>query len=205
MIVDNARKTITKADMQYARVGDRFWGAKLDQVPRNGKPSVVQTYVGDVVGNVKKGWGLLLFGLHGRGKTCAGVVILKHVLLHRGSALFLGAGEIQDAAFGRRDFDSDTPLLERAAAVDLLLIDDLGIEHTREFGKGLVEGLVRERSTKNKATIVTLNLGLDDIQKRYGAGLMSVFSETVFPVSMKGPDLREKTAAKLHEHFVGSR
>jgi DNA replication protein DnaC len=130
--------------------------------------------------------------------------VLKKALAHNATGLFLEAPEIQDVTIQREELDLvSRPIVEVAKKVDLLVLDDVGAEHTSDFSRVLVEKLIRHRGTRNKSTLITTNLGLKELPGIYGAGFASAVREYVFPVKVQGKDWRDDKASDLKKRFEG--
>jgi hypothetical protein len=62
--------------------------------------------------------------------------------------------------------------LEMARNTGVLLLDDLGKEAATDEARALIEDLVMERHDAHRPTIVTTGLTKDELQRRYGAGMV---------------------------------
>src|SRR5581483_3578577 len=95
----------------------------------------LEKYSARLDANVDEGVGLLLLGDHDHGKTGAAISVLKLALIAGYSGLFLEADRLQGLVIEKRIWFEDTSWMERAELVDVLVLDDLGMEHTKEFGQ----------------------------------------------------------------------
>jgi DNA replication protein DnaC len=76
-----------------------------------------------------------------------------------------------------QEIASDRVLLPKASAARLLIMDDLGREEDTKAGNAAVCALISKRYDAKLATIVTSELSLADIRKRYGRYLADRLAE----------------------------
>lgn len=198
------RKTkLTTRDIERANIGEKYVGVSIDEIPDDlDYRGYLERYMDGLQHRFSDGIGLLLHGEHDRGKTAAGVVVLKRTLGLGGTGLFLEAERIPVLTIEKRRFDTDMSWMERAETVDLLVLDDLGAEHKHEWGASLIEGLLRIRHNRNRPTIVTTNIPQEDLAPRYGGGVLGVFKESYVPVLVEGKDWRAEKATALERMFA---
>ena len=73
---------------------------------------------------------------------------------------------------------------------DLLIIDDLGTELTNQFVASQLFSLLNERHMGKKATIISANLSLEELQKRYSDRIFSRITSHYKICKLAGPDIR---------------
>ena len=56
---------------------------------------------------------------------------------------------------------------------DLLILDDLGSEMTTPFAQSALYTLLNTRLTAEKKTVISSNLSMDDVQRRYSPQIAS--------------------------------
>jgi DNA replication protein DnaC len=198
-------RPITRAHMIVAGIPEGYWDASLADYPEDYKGlSACLTYREDTVKMLKDGLGLILLGPPGHGKTRLAVALLKQAMRHCASACFLEASLIQRSIISKDcelGIQSSRPIMELAEEVDLLILDDLGAEHSKEWLKAQVEALLRFRIARKRSTIVTTNLGMKDVEAIYGQGMASVLKEAMYPVKIVGKDWREDKAKLVAARF----
>jgi len=204
MILKDA-KPLTIQHMVVSGVPKKYWGAKIDDWPDDyGGFDPCQAFHTDIVEMLRDGLGMILYGRPGHGKTRMAASMLKAGMRHCASAAFLETSRVQHAIISK-DVElgivSSRPIMELAEEVDLLVLDDLGAEHSKEWLKAQVEALLRFRIARNRSTIVTTNLAMSDLTTIYGEGLLSVLKEALYPVKIEGKDWRGEQAAKVAERF----
>jgi len=119
---------------------------------------------------------LLLSGKMGVGKTYLVECVANKLLSKDISVNFYSAFALNNLFLKFHTcFEKDKfSLLESILNCDVLIVDDLG---TEPIYKNVTEEylylVINERLVKNKSTIITTNLGLEDILSRYGARIFS--------------------------------
>ena len=66
----------------------------------------------------------------------------------------------------------------RFSTLDILIIDDIGVEKVTDWAFQSVNGLVNNRYEYFRPTIITANLSLDELEKVYGSRLASRICES---------------------------
>lgn len=205
-MVRRPKKKLTPQDIARANIGDRYIRVSIDEIPDDlVYKDVTRRYMESLPVRSTDGVGIIFMGDHDRGKTAAAVIVLKRALALGFTGLFLEADRLPTLTIEKRRFDNDQTWIERAETVDLLVLDDLGMEHRHEWGTSLVEGLLRIRHNKNRPTVVTTNIPETDLETRYGGGVMGVFKESYVPVLVEGKNWRAEKATALERIFGGGK
>lgn len=117
---------------------------------------------------------LLISGAVGSGKTHRACQILRDQIRGGARGLFCSAGrmilEIQRTYSGD---ENTAAVVDRYAAIGVLVLDDLGTERPTDDALFRLGLLVDERWANCRPTIATSNLSLGDIAKVYGERLAS--------------------------------
>jgi len=184
-------RSLDAADMLRARIGRAYWATSFDKIPRKLEHRVP---LGEFIKNVHEhheaGEGLLMFGDYGSGKTSGGVLILKEVIARGGTALMTPSERISSAVIEKTTFDGEETIWERMQDVDMLLIDDLRREHVKDFGRSVIESLIRRRYDQRLPTLVTTNADMDELVRRYEAA-MAALGERCQPILFDGVNWRD--------------
>ena len=143
---------------------------------------------------------LYFYGTVGTGKSflsacIAGAVMEKGytVLYYSASALF---DRLASLSFDYRFRDEMRTLSDDLYHCDLLIIDDLGTELTNQFVSAQLFTCLTERHLNRKATIISTNLSLEEMQRRYSDRLFSRITSSYTICKLTGKDIRilKKTA-----------
>jgi len=137
---------------------------------------------------------LLFTGPTGVGKThlslaIAGAVLGQGYTVIYGSAQNL-LGRLQRerfAAFGEQSDETERSLLE----CDLLILDDLGAEHSTEFTRSCIYNIVNTRMMASKPVIVSTNFSTAQLNSGYGERVTSRVLGNYTVLRFFGSDIRQ--------------
>lgn len=144
---------------------------------------------------------LLLRGNAGTGKTfissCIGNLALKRNKTVYYQTSYKLCELMENVKFGKYESpdeqQSGYTTIKYINDVDLLIIDDLGTEFLTQFTAAAIFDLLNTRLLKNKATVISTNLGFEAMEKLYSQRLTSrIFGEYKI-VTLVGSDLRRKS------------
>lgn len=198
--IDQTRppRDLTPHDMKRMRIGKRYWTCRHELIPDDFKYGrVIRRFLDDLKENVEAGYGILFYGDFASGKTAAATIIAKATVAYGGTALFIPVPTLTDTKIGKVMFDDEETMWERIMSVDVLILDEIGAEHGKDWG--LLERIVRERHNECKSTIGTTNQKLDAFTQLYTLSFMTVLSAAMFPVHVTGMNWREEDRNELTE------
>ena len=136
---------------------------------------------------------LLLFGDTGVGKTFLTHCIAKELIEASYSVIYFSAAQFFDFlaenTFGKKE-DTDKEAFRHIYDCDLLIIDDLGTEFSNSFTVSQLFVCLNERILRRKATIISTNLALEDIQSIYSDRIFSRISSNYTMLRLTGDDIR---------------
>lgn len=137
---------------------------------------------------------LLFQGGVGLGKTHLSLAIAK-AAIDKGYGVLYGTAQsffarIEAEHFGRAATDGDT--LELCKSCDLLILDDLGVEFSTAFTVAVLHDLIDTRLCTGKPTIISTNLRLEDLEKRYTERITSRIYGSYRRYQFIGGDVRIK-------------
>lgn len=142
----------------------------------------------------KKSW-LVLSGGVGTGKTIAACWLLNRASrdwqwdeVRRG--LFVRATELVRPAMTPQAQDK----LEKCYRVNVLAIDDLGVESLSEFGLAQLLDLLTHRHSAMLRTVITTNLTVDELKTRLGLRIIDRIKQDGEVVVLTGKSLRSPRA-----------
>lgn len=131
-----------------------------------------------------KSW-LLLVGPVGCGKSVAAAYLLRQTAIRGGSVGFIRASDLTQT-----QIDGNIRRLERA---EMLVIDDIGVEHASDFGRSVLGQLCDARHQLiDVRTVVTTNLTREDLEKRVGERIIDRWRESSVMVRATGQSLRRQ-------------
>jgi DNA replication protein DnaC len=146
----------------------------------------IRAFAGNISANLDAGHGLWLTGSFGTGKTALAMIVSKAAIdAGRTVAIYScprllsviresidhpsrgTGGSSRGTGGGVLDF------LDRLAAADLLHIDDLGAEHRTDWVLEQLYTIINARYEDERSTIVTSNLGRDELAAQLGERIVS--------------------------------
>jgi len=157
------------------------------------------------------GYGLLLHGGKGTGKTMIATEILKAAVRQGYSAHYDFFPAIVDI-LSKRAFEAEKEKREyeqKLQSVDFLVLDELGKEFTghknfprTDISRFLEINILKKRSNKTTILISNLSGGAEGIQKEYGQFVASVIKSKLHIINMEGTDFRDIEKGNV-DKFIG--
>ncbi|MCI8554109.1 MAG: ATP-binding protein [Clostridiales bacterium] len=141
---------------------------------------------------------LLLTGPTGTGKTHVSLAI-AHRVVERGFGAIYGPVQsllhrMEREHFGRAEGNTE----ELLTSCDLLILDDFGTEFLSPFYLSSLYTLINTRMLEARPTLISTNLGREDMLERYGEQITSRIIGTYIPLAFCGQDIRQ---LKLRERI----
>ena len=202
-------KELTAKDMHRMLIPQRYWECTLDGISNEADgilspQEIARRYLSKLDEFMTRGDGLLLWGANGRGKTGIGVVLAKWARRCGYKVLFMESAELKRCVVERVAFDDDETMWERASAVDLLVLDDLGkgTQDSKGFGARIVDQLIRHRVANRRATVITTNMDLDQLSESMKTSTMHSLKESIVPCEIRGEDRRDHSCNDLKSIFL---
>ena len=140
----------------------------------------------------EKSGNLLFSGDTGLGKTFLSACIARTVADRGYSVVYESAGHLF-ANLERAKFSNDEAAREacrRYNDCDLLIIDDLGTEMPGQFTTAALYSLINDRLLMSKPMIVSTNLTVDEMLRRYSPQIASRLWGSFTRVAFLGEDIR---------------
>ena len=145
----------------------------------------------------KKSINLFFNGAPGLGKTFLSACIARVVADSGFSVVYDTASSVfskfEDAKFSRsEDMEETRSEVKRYLECDLLILDDLGTEMTTSFTISALYEIVNSRLITGRKTIVSSNLTLHELNRRYSEQIMSRIEGDYQVLTFRGDDIRKK-------------
>lgn len=148
---------------------------------------------------------LYFFGTVGTGKSLLSICA-AHELIESGHfVLYFSAASLFDTLAGfnfrsgsREEYQS---FLHDINHCDLLIIDDLGTELTNSFTTAQLFNCINERYLNRKSTVISTNLSLEEMQRRYSDRIFSRIVSTYELCKITGPDIRLLKKRRVNRHL----
>lgn len=144
----------------------------------------------------KKSMNLFLSGGTGLGKTFLSTCIAK-VVSDRGFSVVYDTASSVFARYEQEKFSKNPDEVEAARAdirrmetCDLLIVDDLGTELLTTFVTSALYTLINTRLMGGRKMVVSSNIAMRDLGKRYSAPIMSRLEGEFLVLSFYGRDIR---------------
>ena len=140
---------------------------------------------------------LFFIGEPGLGKTFLSACIARVVAENGHSVVYDMASfvfaKFEDAKFTRTEgIDEVRAEIKRYLECDLLIMDDLGTEMTTAFTVSALYELINTRLVTGKKTLISSNLSLQELQRRYTKQIMSRLEGDYEVLTFCGEDVRKK-------------
>lgn len=183
---------------QWAYTFDNYQGGKEQCF------TVAKNFVKEYETMKKENIGLLFFGTVGSGKTYLACAIANALIEEYQIRVKIRnfAQIINDLQKGGFDFDKNE-YIESIVSVPVLILDDLGIERDTSYAKEQVYNIVNSRYLKNKPTIFTTNIPIEQIKNSDdGVEYERIYSrimEMCIPIKVTGEDFRKKVQKRKLE------
>ena len=142
----------------------------------------------------EKSGNLLFSGDTGLGKTFLSACIARTVADCGYSVVYESAGHLF-TKLERAKFEPTEENRREAAKYtlcDLLIVDDLGTEMGSQFVTSALYTLINDRLLERKPTIISTNLTVEDLTRRYSAQIVSRLRGSYTRVPFLGDDIRVK-------------
>lgn len=150
----------------------------------------------------KKNENLLFLGNTGVGKTFLANCIAKELLDKGYTVIYLTAFRLFDILekykFGREAENSlaAADQFEYILDCDMLIIDDLGTELSNSFTTSQLYLIINERLLRQKSTLISTNLSLDNLNTNYSERIYSRIISNYYIRRVVGEDIRLHKAIK---------
>lgn len=135
---------------------------------------------------------LYLYGDTGIGKTFLSNCVAKELMDTGHSVIYFTAFQLFDI-LSKGVFEKNEDAIaahQNIFTCDLLIIDDLGTELTNSFTTSQLFLCLNERILRRKSTIISTNLGLNQVADLYSERVLSRISSNYVLIKLFGADIR---------------
>lgn len=135
---------------------------------------------------------LLFVGGTGLGKTFLSACVARAVTDRGYSVMYETASRLLSKLEQARFFGSEEAHreVEKLNQCDLLMIDDLGTEMPGQFTTAALYSLINDRLLENKPMVITTNLTVEEMAKRYSPQIASRLHGGFTRLTFVGDDIR---------------
>jgi DNA replication protein DnaC len=146
----------------------------------------------------QNGYGFYFWGNVGAGKTHAAIVLANELMEREMvEVLFLNMPEAITRV--KNTFDTevkseDSRLFERMKEMELLVLDDMGVEKYSDWMADQLYQIIDHRWKNRKPMIITSNLSLEDLAKSYKPQIASRIMGCCKPIRFTDKDRRYQVA-----------
>jgi DNA replication protein DnaC len=179
-----------------------FWDVSSKDVTHNKEifQRVISKYTKRRRKVLVRGWGLVLMGDNGSGKTMFSSYIATQ-FLRRGTSVYyttlVGLNEDFKKGFSDPGFSAR---LETALEAEFLILDELGKELRADGHLGVrLEQILKQRYDDARPTVLATNLSWGELIKRYGTSIESMLEGRYVKVPLASGDYRKITKHKLRK------
>jgi DNA replication protein DnaC len=155
----------------------------------------VRDFVRNIDANLDEGRGLWLTGGCGTGKTALAMIVAKAAIDTGRTVAIYSCPRLLSVIRDSIERGGVLDFLDRLAEADLLQIDDLGAEHRTEWVLEQLYTIVNARYEDERSTIVTSNLGRDELAEQLGERIVSRLEGCCEVLPFYGPDHRAQIVA----------
>lgn len=158
-------------------------------------------YVANFESMTKNNAGLMLYGGIGCGKTYLAAAISNRINQRGFQSLMTSISSLVTAI--TEDFGANKAWwLDKIANLDLLVLDDFGVERTTAYSTEQMYEVINARYKSNKPLIITTNLSMKDFQNEQSQALLRIYDrikEMCVPVFVQGESRRLDIAKAKHD------
>lgn len=190
---------ISKEYLDCMRIPPRFQNVSYEKIPVKQR-KIILNFATHLKECLAKGWGLLLWGNYGYGKTAAACCLLQTIAELHKTGLFVTFNDIAGYVINHTLYDEEESYLDRILKVDFLVIDEVILSTKDSFKDTCVETIFRKRLNDVKSTLFTSNFSPKQITENYPA-LSSVMREVILPVKFDSQDFREASVKEIEKFF----
>jgi len=208
LYVKNIRRRISESDLIRITLPREHWGASVDKIQDDDVRPIVSNFCKNVDSMIGKGYGLLIKGQRGVGKTSCAAIILKEAVRRYFSGYFITYPRLRNLQFEDKnllygDGSDGITVRQKIMETSLLVIDGIGIDFFTDnvFGPSKLANMLSERRHNLLSTIVTGSYG-KMLDKDEYTDLRHEMSSAMQPVRIDGEDLNKERRNRMHSEIM---
>lgn len=181
-------------------IKDKYKTMTFDKLKAYGTPtedretySKAFKYAEHIRDHISKGNGLILLGPVGTGKTSLAISILRKAIDKGYNGYLISMMSLLDTLLSlSKGETSDYIRFEnRIRNTPLLVLDDFGAEYENKWVANKVDSIIADRVESCKATIITTNLTMKQIQQGYDSRIYDRLKGSSFVLLLRGESKRK--------------
>jgi DNA replication protein DnaC len=156
-----------------------------------------------------RGKGLYFYSnTKGSGKTLLSIAIINELIMkYQIEPIYISVvnmlNELKYAISKNDSKGSYYSLLESFKQAPVLVMDDLAVEKTTDWSEEILTQILDDRMSYKRPTIITSNIQIDSLQKKYPAGrIKSRIEKMTFPVVMPEESIRTIISEQENEEIL---
>ena len=191
---ERKRELIRKKVNKYkdiSLIDIKFLKSKFENDKYNEKYiKISKRYAKEVLENKNMSKGIIFMGDSGVGKTFASSCIANYLMENGKTVLIINFGLYLNRV--KREWaEAENDVLNYIKLCDLLIIDDFGSERNTEFAIEKAFLLIDTRYRSEKPTIITTNLNLYQLERKFTTKIKSRIEEMCYPIVINSKDKRK--------------
>jgi len=142
---------------------------------------------------VKVGFGLLLHGEYGTGKTLLSVLIAKELVKLGYNVYFATFSQMVDEfTRGWGNASEKVRFESKVVKSDVFFLDDIGKEFQAKnnLSESTFDHVMRQRALDSRPTFITTNMNMSELKSGYGGAIFSLLTERMIDHHVVGQDYR---------------
>lgn len=137
---------------------------------------------------------LFFYGTVGTGKSFLSGCVARELIESGHSVIYFSAAGLFELLsrniFDYKNKEEQALFHEDLYGCDLLIVDDLGTEYTKNIAPSVLFSLLNGRHLNRRSTVISTNLSLEDIRNRYSDRVFSRITNQYHICKITGTDIR---------------
>jgi DNA replication protein DnaC len=193
-------RNVIAVKLERCGIYKRFRNSTFENIEKIGVPSAIQEqyeqileYADNLKENLSEGRGLLLKGSVGTMKTTLAVAVLQQHIYSGGWGKFISMASLLDNIFGLKAKSKEewAEYEREIKETPLLVLDDMGAEHTEGWVLTKVDAIISERWNRCRSIIITTNLSSEQLKATYAERVIDRLRNTMQVINFSGDSLRK--------------